>query len=196
MKRIRNGSGFTVVEALLILILLAILGFTGLYVIHAQNDANKTLDTASKTAASSTPVQTTKVKNSTDSSKATVDTKVQKAMFSSAPAAIKAAVLANAKSQGCVNQQGQLTDDSDASVEDTDTVYFVDKTAAFLGECHSKAFYAYASGEWKFIAKTQFGFNCSDLKQYKVPVALAAAALPDNGQCLDSSNNLVNYTEQ
>lgn len=40
-------KGFTIVETLLLLILLAILGFTGYYVWHSQKQTDKTLNTAS-----------------------------------------------------------------------------------------------------------------------------------------------------
>lgn len=53
MKKITN-SGFAVIELFLVLILLAILGFTGLYVVHARNNSNKTLDAAKSTANTST----------------------------------------------------------------------------------------------------------------------------------------------
>lgn len=42
-------KGFTVVEALLLLILLAIMGFTGYYVWHSQKQTNNSLNAASNT---------------------------------------------------------------------------------------------------------------------------------------------------
>lgn len=43
-------KGFTVIETLLVLILLAILGFTGYYVWHSQKTANSTYNSAAKTS--------------------------------------------------------------------------------------------------------------------------------------------------
>jgi prepilin-type N-terminal cleavage/methylation domain-containing protein len=57
MKKL-SQNGFTAVEVLLVLILLAILGFTGFYVYHAQQNANKSLDTAQTTANSSSTAST------------------------------------------------------------------------------------------------------------------------------------------
>jgi hypothetical protein len=53
-----NQKGFGAVEGLLILILLSILGFTGYYVYHSQQNTNKTYDTAAK--ASGTPSSNSK----------------------------------------------------------------------------------------------------------------------------------------
>lgn len=52
-------KGFTVIETLLVLILLAILGFTGYYVWHSQTTADKTLSTAAKTSSTAPPVKST-----------------------------------------------------------------------------------------------------------------------------------------
>ena len=49
-----NQKGFGAIEALLFLILLSILGFTGYYVWHSQSNVNSTYDRAAKTS-SNTP---------------------------------------------------------------------------------------------------------------------------------------------
>src|ERR1700733_6263863 len=41
MSKLKNQSGFSVVEALLIVIVIGILGFTGWFVYHAQTNASK-----------------------------------------------------------------------------------------------------------------------------------------------------------
>lgn len=67
MKQSRQ-AGFTVVEVLLVLVFLAIIGFTGYYVWHAQKNTDKTLsDTGNSQTAKST-----KGKSTTTSNNATV----------------------------------------------------------------------------------------------------------------------------
>ncbi len=50
-----DHRGFSAVEAVLILVIVGILGFTGWFVWHAQQSADKTLNSADKTAQSTTP---------------------------------------------------------------------------------------------------------------------------------------------
>lgn len=57
MTRPTNQNGFAIIEALLIIIILSMLGGTGYYVWHSKQAADKTLNTASKTA-QSTPSAT------------------------------------------------------------------------------------------------------------------------------------------
>jgi hypothetical protein len=52
MKKL-NQRGFSVVEALLVIIVLLLIGFIGYYVWHSQHQANKTYSSAGKTAQSS-----------------------------------------------------------------------------------------------------------------------------------------------
>lgn len=70
MKKL-NQSGFSVVEVLLLLIFLAIIGFTGYYVYHAQKTSSKTDDvrtsTNAKTAPKDNPVPTNKANIPTQS---------------------------------------------------------------------------------------------------------------------------------
>lgn len=51
-------KGFTVVEALLVLILISILGFTGYYVYHSRNNANSTYSNATNVSATSKTTKT------------------------------------------------------------------------------------------------------------------------------------------
>jgi Tfp pilus assembly protein PilE len=51
----KQQAGFTFVETLLVLIFIAIIGFTGYYVWHSQKNTSKTLDTAVKSSAQKTP---------------------------------------------------------------------------------------------------------------------------------------------
>jgi hypothetical protein len=61
MKKL-NQKGFSAIEGLLIIIVILMIGFIGYYVWHTQKDANKTLDTATKSAqtSSSSPSKQTK----------------------------------------------------------------------------------------------------------------------------------------
>lgn len=49
MNKLKNNSGFSVVEALLILIVIGILGFTGWFVYHARQTADKNLTSNNST---------------------------------------------------------------------------------------------------------------------------------------------------
>jgi type II secretory pathway pseudopilin PulG len=59
----RNQKGFTAVEALLIMIIVAMLGGVGWYVWHSQRTANKNLDDASNTVTQPTSVTKTHSKS-------------------------------------------------------------------------------------------------------------------------------------
>jgi len=51
MKRLKDSLGFSVVEALLILVIAGILGFTGWFVYHAKKTVNKSYSAAAKSTA-------------------------------------------------------------------------------------------------------------------------------------------------
>jgi prepilin-type N-terminal cleavage/methylation domain-containing protein len=55
MARRQKQSGFTVVEVLLVLILIAIVAFAGYYVWHSQKDTDKTLEATNKSSAQKSP---------------------------------------------------------------------------------------------------------------------------------------------
>jgi prepilin-type N-terminal cleavage/methylation domain-containing protein len=63
MIRNQKQAGFTIVEVLLVLILLAIVGFTGYYVWHSQKKTDETLTTTNNTAQTATPKQSTVTDN-------------------------------------------------------------------------------------------------------------------------------------
>lgn len=65
MKKLNNQTGFSAVEALLILVIVGILGFTGWFVYHSQNVANK--DYTSQASTSQTP--TTKKSDTSSNAK-------------------------------------------------------------------------------------------------------------------------------
>lgn len=71
-RKILNQKGFTAIEAILILVIIAVIGGTGYYVYHANKKTNDTLDAAGKSSQSS-PAQrkTTTSKGSTSSAKTT-----------------------------------------------------------------------------------------------------------------------------
>ena len=59
---LRNQKGFTTVEGLLILVIVAIIGGTGYYVYHSQKQTDKTLDSAANTSQSAVNQKTTAAK--------------------------------------------------------------------------------------------------------------------------------------
>lgn len=56
MAKQTHQSGFAVVEALLVIIILGLLGFTGWFVWHSKQVANKTFTEASKSVQAATPL--------------------------------------------------------------------------------------------------------------------------------------------
>lgn len=55
MRKHSNQSGFTAVETVLILVILAIIGFTAYYVLHTRQNANQTLANSVSSGTTSTP---------------------------------------------------------------------------------------------------------------------------------------------
>lgn len=51
-KRKRDGDGFALAETLLVLVIIALIGFVGWFVIRAKHNTDKTLDTGSSQASS------------------------------------------------------------------------------------------------------------------------------------------------
>ncbi len=63
-KNIKNQQGFSSVEAILIVVIIAIIGFAGWYVYNANKKANNTIDTASQSNNSAQTVSLTSTKTS------------------------------------------------------------------------------------------------------------------------------------
>jgi prepilin-type N-terminal cleavage/methylation domain-containing protein len=64
-----NQKGFTVIEGLLVLLILAIIGGTGYYVYQANNDATETQNQAQTNANSATPPNKEKAEKAKSDSK-------------------------------------------------------------------------------------------------------------------------------
>jgi hypothetical protein len=64
MRKQTNEDGFSAVEAILILIVVAIIGFAGWFVWHSQQATSKTLDAANNSSAASSSKQSTTSKPS------------------------------------------------------------------------------------------------------------------------------------
>ncbi len=65
-----NRQGFAVVETLLVVIIIALIGFVGWYVYHAMKNTNNAYNSATKTSSSKTPKFGTKNKSTASSTKA------------------------------------------------------------------------------------------------------------------------------
>lgn len=66
MKSVKHQHGFAAVEAILVIIVLGIVGFTGWFVYHSKQATDKTL---SRTGKSTLPIEKRITKSSTDSQK-------------------------------------------------------------------------------------------------------------------------------
>lgn len=169
----KRDGGFTVIESILLLVIAGIIGFTGWYVWSSKNKTENSYKNSAQVS-SSTPRYSS-------------ITSVHLSNFSGLPTDLKQTILKNAP---CASNGNLLREDG--SIDNHNLGHYVDRSSAFIGQCQTVAFYVYTEGHWKYISRTQYGFDCNVLNQYKVPRALVSAALP-YGQCLDLKNNFVDY---
>lgn len=179
MTKHNSQAGFSAIEVLLVLILVAIVGFTGFYIYNANNKSYDAYDQASESSSTITPKTKTTTSPTTDT--------VQTSTFANLPKDLRTAVLAHAT---CANSKGQLTAEGGGVATGKDNQYVANQ-AAFIGECSTKALYAYTAGEWQFIDDTQDTFTCADFTKYNVPVKLVTSAVL--GDCLNASGKVVTY---
>jgi hypothetical protein len=194
---LKKQSGFAVIEGLLILIIIAILGFTSWYVWHARSQADKTLNDTLNSG-QSVPNHSSKKKADT----AGQDNKTGVA----APRLVNYATTPNStgveissasdidKLDGASDSfkdfiKGKINKNSN-SPSPCGNAYgiFVKKiykdefALGGEGQCGgAEKLWAKISDEWQEIGATQQGFDCSLLEKYNVPSAIIENCIK-NGQ--------------
>lgn len=181
MKKL-NNNGFGAIEALLIVIAIAIVGFVGYYVYHANQTTNKVYNQAS---------------NEAQSNPAKAPSGPTKTTFSKTPKALQAAILADftTQSPSCVSS-GKLVDATGKATDPTvdyDSAGFA--TVGIGCDSPEATLYVKSGTTWKNVDSSQLGFSCDTLKAHKVPVALLAlnSAAGTAPQCDNGTTGLVDY---
>lgn len=178
-----NQSGFSTVEALLVLVVVGILGFTGWYVYHSRNVADKgygAADAQSQTANSQYV--------SFGPKGLTLTTRADVSKLTGAGPALKQYFDTNLGLP--VSDPATFGTSSTKTVPQTFTVYSVYGSYA-TAEGNSDNFGSIlgpeAGGKVGVLVASQDGWNCSKLTAAHVPAALVA------GKCSDSSGKVVTY---
>lgn len=216
MKRSVTQSGFAALEAVLILVIVAILGFTGWFVWHSKQAADKSLNNTANSSASSALLKT-KITNFAECKKAAgsqILTTVPPACiingrtYSYKPAvyvshATSAAVTSTTLSKSPVELQTAVTSylkqhisgcvnaqgqplNEAGGVTDPASRY-VENAAILAPLCGSAQLYAYFDGNWHYVGRTQGWYNCDVLQKYKVPASLVHTGEANQAtQCYDS----------
>jgi hypothetical protein len=189
----KNQEGFSVVEGLLIVVIVGMLGGVGWYVWHSQQQVDKTYSQTSNSSVAPKKVSAQPKTQSTSPAPVVPVEEVSSSTFSKIPADLQAAIISVFKKEvpNCVKADGQINDSPDKRV-DYDTLGFAGTGIGCYGG-GSWGIFAKVSGNWQFLAKTQFGFDCSLLNQYHYPRKLLALNTPEV-KCLDASGNDVPYS--
>jgi hypothetical protein len=176
-RKLKLQHGFTVAEALLIVIVLALVAGTGYYAWHKSHKPK-----APATQSASTATKTTD---------ANAQVVVSQRKFSALPANLQQAIVTftEQRASGCV-KNGALVDMSGKQT-DPEVSYATNDTAIAGIGCDSPAatLFVQQGNSWKEIESTQFAFSCAALKQYEVPASLLVLDQSIGpAQCVSSSN--------
>jgi len=156
--RIKDQHGVGALGVVAVIIVLAVVGFTGWFVYKSQNETNSTID---KTTDSGSAPQTVKTKGVTTTVYSKVPVDLQKA--------IVAAISVDQAS--CVKDGKPV--DADGKALDPAVTYDASGFAEAGIGCdgpHATMF-AKADGKWETVGSTQFAYKCADLEKYKVPLS-------------------------
>lgn len=103
----KNQNGMALVESVLILVIVAILAFTGWYVYHARQNSNKNLSSAASTG--QTESQTPGAANSTTLSSGTDNSSLQSDLNSIGASQNQAAGDSNSANGAVNDQQNEIS---------------------------------------------------------------------------------------
>jgi hypothetical protein len=190
MKLSSNQSGFTVVEGIAIIVIVAILGFTGWFVWSSQKATSKTLSDTNKSAtAQSTKKIVTKEPIAALSKAPTKydDPTVLTTIYENAPAALKAAIKHTAldKYGNCLQEKNGSLIKTNGNALQTGIFYKPDQVAQTGLGCEPGFsdfyLYVYSGGEWKQVAVTHDNFSCDIVAEYNVAPGFLAKISGDTG---------------
>ena len=168
MKKL-NNKGFTSIEALLILVIVAIIAVAGWLVWESKNKTNLSLHNATQ---SQIPTKVT--------------INIRKLTLSKAPISLKKSVLDHLKlaHPACINKDNNPIDETGKLI-DPDTA--LASASASVGVCQEAELYAKVNENWTFIQETQFAYSCSLLEKYNIPRDLNGST----DSCLNSKDDLI-----
>lgn len=192
MVIIKKQNGFSAIEGLLLLIITGILGFTGWYVWHGKNNANKSYSNSESAGATS-------LNNgckAMDLSQYCIErAPANKTKFSKLPNDLQQIVVAHEKdiAPQCV-KNGKLVDSLTQKYIDPDVKYSpIGSALVGVGCGHSEGLFAtnVKSGEWRFVEATQFGFDCKSI--FSNPVPRKLLEFGQKAECLGTNNKFIPY---
>lgn len=175
----KSQRGFTLLESLIGLLIIAAIAFGGFYIRH-RNHATK---------------PETPVVNTTTAKYKVENTGALQVKFSKLPSGLKSAIITQQEksSPACV-KNGQLVD-VNGNPSDPTVSYSSSRAAIATIGCDGGAAGLFAidkDGQWQFIASTQSEFNCTDLVDHLVPIKLLQIDKGSSEQpaCLSSGKSV------
>lgn len=199
MRHPANQSGFSLVEGLLALVIVAIVGATGYYVWHSKQAADSTL-----TAATKTTQNTAAAKSTANSNVTPVYTKPGANLYSlaSLAATTDQQSLAAVASAACVTRTGSDSNPNSANAQAVaaETNFFSDKHffiesgdfARMDASCFVPptptydslelgAIYQKQGSDWSVLTSDQNGIACSDVDGKNIPKTVVPSCNASNG---------------
>lgn len=185
-------KGFAVVETILILVIATLIGGTGYYVWHSNQEASKSYSAVSKSVPSNSVTT-----NSSELSQAAIEIAPTKfTTFSKLPNELQKVAIAEMIKQvpPCV-KNGKLVDYQGKVIDPV--VQYAPVGSAIIGiGCEGGAAGLFAknlkNGEWKYVQATQDAFTCDAVFKNPVPKSLLARD-GARAECYDNSSNILDY---
>jgi Tfp pilus assembly major pilin PilA len=186
-NKINNQNGFSIIEFLVIIVILAVIGVAG-WLVYKDHHKTTPVD------ATSTSTSTKNTSNASTSSKQVVTY----ASYDKAPSDIQTAVTL----AWYTASPGYKTDpisscNTSTITQSQNTIYTENNDFVIVGAgCSggSEQLLVKTNSTWQDVASTQDDFECSVLTQYNVPTNLVVAAMSATSggqvQCVLTGNNV------
>jgi hypothetical protein len=187
MKKL-NQSGFSIIEAVLLLVILAIIGGTGYFVWHTKQNTDKSLTNTAKSAPAISKSKDTNASNG----KVDISLPIVTTTYSKVPASLRKAIFDYTKQHVAACVKGNTIVDYNGQSTDQSIVYWSAGWAETGVGCDGGAATVFAQNtdNWQEIAATQDRFSCEQLELYMTPPKFLAAIMPDKSiRCIDNSGN-------